>query len=114
MFLVKREESRSFDVFFGVWKREKMRREAELRAKLSNFFFPLKVPGAIYNPVCVFGGGGPSRTVSLKRPLIWLILTPLERSWLPISEKVCNLKIQWLDQKLWLSEVCGALISAPS
>ena len=44
MFLVKREESRNFDVFFffafffcvfGVWKREKMHREVGPRVKLS-------------------------------------------------------------------------------
>ena len=110
--------------FLGVWKREKTRREAGPRAKLSKipfFFFIWEVPGAIYSPKRVFRGNspwraadGPSRIASLKRTLIWLILTPLERSWLPVYEKIWNLKIQRLEQKLWLSEVCGASIGASS
>ena len=47
-------------------------------------------------------------------PLIWLILTPLERSWLLVFEKIWNLKIQWSDKKLWLTEVYGASINASS
>ena len=43
-------------------------------------------------------------------PLIRLILTPLDIYWFSVSKKVWNSKIQWSDQKLWLLEVCSALI----
>ena len=42
------------------------------------------------------------------------ILTFLEGSLLPVSKNVWILKIQWLDQKLWLSKVSGALIGVLS
>ena len=51
---------------------------------------------------------------AFERPPIGLILIPLEISWLPISEKLWILKIQQSDQKLWVSEVRGASISALS
>ena len=60
----------------------------------------------------MFWGGGPPRAASLKWPK--LILAPIEIFWLPISKKVWILKIQWSDQKLWLSEVSGASIGASS
>ena len=52
MLLVKREESTSFDVFFGVLKREKRvrkpGREQKFR-KMCSFFGLRRVPGAIYS-----------------------------------------------------------------
>ena len=45
---------------------------------------------------------------------IRLILTPLKRSWIHVSKKVWNLKIQRSDQKLWLSQVSDSSIDASS
>ena len=39
---------------------------------------------------------------------------PLDRSSSLVSKKVWNSKIQWSDQKLWLSKVFGASIDASS
>ena len=49
-----------------------------------------------------------SMAAGLNHPLIGLILTPLERYSVSVSvsKKVWNSKIQRLDQKLWLLEVC--------
>ena len=54
------------------------------------------------------------RPYTFKRSQIELILEPLERSWLLVSEKVWNLKIQQSNQKLWLPKVSSASISALS
>ena len=92
-------------MFFGcfcVWKGknhvEKLGREQNWAKN------GLKGAGAFYSPGTNFEAEG------FKLPLIGLILIPLERSWLPISKKVWILKIQRLDQKLWLSKVNGASI----
>ena len=114
MFLVKREESRNFDVFFWcfvcffVFKKEKKhvkitRQRAQLRKWM--VFLCLKGAWAFYSP---------SANFNLKLPLIGLILKPLERFWLLVSEKVWILKIKRSDQKLLLLEVSGALIGALS
>ena len=72
MFLVKREESRNFDVFlgvlflfvFGVWKREKTCREARQGAEnQKNFSLVWGVRGAIYSPRREFRGSGPSKAI---------------------------------------------------
>ena len=70
MFLVKREESRSFDVCFWVFGREKkMCREARQKANLrKECLLPIcGVFGAIYSPRRVFKGDGPSRATGLER-----------------------------------------------
>ena len=70
MFLVKSEESRSFDVCFWVFGREKkMCREAGQKANLrKECLLPIcGVFGAIYSPRRVFKGDGPSRATGLER-----------------------------------------------
>ena len=93
---------------FCVFKKEKKhvkitRQRAQLRKWM--VFLCLKGAWAFYSP---------SANFNLKLPLIGLILKPLERFWLLVSEKVWILKIQQSDQKLWVSEVRGASISALS
>ena len=86
MFLVKREESRDFDVFFGVFLvfgRERKRREK--LGQRENFrkmcALPIRgLPGAIYSLGHENRGGGLSMAASLNPPMIGLILTPLDRS----------------------------------
>ena len=137
MFLVKREESRDFDVFFQVFfrfsffffsffldfGREKkcLERLGSKQTSEKMSFASLRGAWGYLQPQHELRGGsplraidGPSRAASLKVSLTRLILTLLERSCLPISEKVWNLKIQQLNQKLWLLEVCGASIGASS
>ena len=70
------------------------------------------LPGAIYSLGHENRGGSLSMAASLNPPMIGLILTPLDISSFSISKKVWNSKIQWSNQKLWLSEVCGASIGA--
>ena len=70
MFLVKREELRSFDVFFGgilVFVREKKRVERLCKKQTSEkMWSPLVfgVPGAIYSPGHTFQGGGHYRAAA--------------------------------------------------
>ena len=84
--MVKREESRNFDVFFGVWKRKKRAenpsREQNSTKKKKGLPQVLRVPRAFYSPSTNFEAAtnGPSRAISFKLPLIEFILTPLERS----------------------------------
>ena len=75
--------------------------------------------GAIYNLGRENRGDGHYKALGsllmaagLKPPLIKLLLTPLDRSWFLVSKMEWNLKIQRLDQKLWLSKVYGELIGA--
>ena len=112
-----------FCVIFGVGKREKTCRETRHRWKMRKCgsFQVWWVPGAIYSPTGTSRGddpwraaSSPSRTAGLERLSKWLILTPLNRFWLPISKKVWILKIQRSDRKLWLSEVCDSLIDGSS
>ena len=115
-FLVKREESTSFDVSFGVWKREKCVEKLGKEQKIQKNVSPPRSErclGLFIASTCI-SRQWPLRVASLKRPKMGLILTPLERYWLPVSEKVWNLKIQWSDQKLWPSEVSSASIDASS
>ena len=70
-FLVKREESRSFDVFFfflfGREKKNVQRSWAESR-KLEKMLSPVwGMFGAIYNPERKFRGDGPSASKALKK-----------------------------------------------
>ena len=111
------------DVFLCVFwclDEEKMCRKPRQRAKLSQKKNGLpqvwRVPRAFYSPNMNFKAATSSlsRAASFKLPHIRLIITPLERSWLPIFEKVWNLKIQWSDKKLWLFKVSGASIDASS
>ena len=125
MFLVKREESRDFNVFLwsvfrcfrcleerkkcrGIGQRENFRKNVSLLV--------WGVLRAIYSPRRKNQGDSHcrassslSRASSLKYPLIGLILTPLDRSSFLVSKKVWNSKIQRSNQKLWLQEVsrCG-------
>ena len=85
MFLVKREESRSFDVFFGcflVFGREKKYVERLGKRQISEkSVSPIyRVLRAIYSPGHVFRGDGPYRVTGLERPQNEWILTHLERS----------------------------------
>ena len=73
MFLVKREESRNFDVCFGcflVFRREKKCVERLGKRQISEKSVSLvyRVPGAIYSPGHVFPGGGPYRVAGPERP----------------------------------------------
>ena len=57
MFLVKREESRGFDVFFCVWKRGKICRRHSGREQNPGrllLFFVWRVTGAFYSPSMIF------------------------------------------------------------
>ena len=99
-------------MFFGIWKREKRVEKSGREQKIRKMCSLLCLKGARPRPV--FQGSCPSRTAGLQRPLIVLILTPLEIFLLPISKNVWLLKIQRSDQKLWLSEVSGASIGASS
>ena len=102
MFLVKREESRDFDVFFGVflgffWHLGE-RKNVESSGQKANFRKMCVLPiwgmlGAIYSPGHENRGGGravgsSSRAASLRPPLIRLILTPLDRFSFSVSKKV--------------------------
>ena len=120
MFLVKREELRSFKVFlsvslcvFCVWERAKMCRKTRQSVKLKKImihFLVWGVPRAFYSFDASFKAKGRQPQTSSD----WVILKPLEKSWLLVFEKVWNLKIQRSNQKLWLSEISGASIDASS
>ena len=117
VFLVKREKSRDFDVFFWsvFWCLEERKSVERCWAEgpISEKCFSSWL-GALYSPGREFQGESPWRFSGLKRSIIWFFLTPLDRYWFSISKKVWNSKIQRSDQKLWLSEVCGAAIGMSS
>ena len=100
---------------FCVWKgknhEEKLGREQN--SAKNGLFQVWKVPGAFYSPGMNFKAAT-CKCCQLQTSSEWIDLTPLEISWLLVSEKVWILKIQWLDQKLWLSEVSGASIGTLS
>ena len=84
-FLVKREESRGFNVFFMFGREEKCvedeGRTQELWRPLFVFFFFFWSEGCL-GPFITrhdFQGDNPSRAATFKRPWIGLILTFLER-----------------------------------
>ena len=104
--------------FFGYFlclEGEKPWRKTRQRAKLrkNGLFQVWKVPGAFDSPGMNFKAAT-FKCCQLQTSSDWIDLTPLEISWLLVSEKVWILKIQWLDQKLWLSEVSGASIGTLS
>ena len=97
MFLVKREESRNFDMFFVFGREEKHVEDvqAESRTKGDLFFFLSEGCVGPFIAPAHLSRRRPFTTTS-KTPWIGLILTPLERFWLPVSKKVWILKIQQL------------------
>ena len=129
------EESRDFDVFlfsvfvfcflfffvfFGcVWKKGEQLRNRLGREQAPGsllffcffFFWSRRCLGPFIAPAR-FTRWWPFIGRPFKSSWIGLILTPLERSWLPVFEKLWNLKIQRSDQKLRHSEINGASIDA--
>ena len=123
VFLAKREESRDFDLFFRVFlgvflvfgrEKKKCREQLGRKKILEKCVFSLS--GACLGLFIASGekikrghckaASSLSMAAGLNHPLIGLILTPLERYSVSVSKKVWNSKIQRLDQKLWLLEVC--------
>ena len=93
MFLVKMQESRDFDVFFGVswgvfWCLEERKNvesnwaKGKFQKNVCPFYLGhvCGMPRAIYSPGRENRGDGLSMAAGLNLPLVWLILTPLERS----------------------------------
>ena len=117
MFLVKREESRNFDVFFGyflVFKREKkkMCREAWQKANFKKMwsFFGLRGAWAIYSPSTLYKAMALVGLPALKGLKMCSYGHPWKDVDIFVSEKVWILKIQWSNKRLWLSEAYGASI----
>ena len=115
MLLVKREESRGFDVFLGVvcvfWCLEERKTCRETK-KMSSFLV-WGVPGAIYSFSTHFEAEalqGPPALKDLKRSWSW---HPYKYFDFLFLKRYGSWKFQ-SDQKLWLSEVSGPLIGTSS
>ena len=82
VFLVKREKSRDFDVFFWsvFWCLEERKSVERCWAEgpISEKCFSSWL-GALYSPGREFQGESPWRFSGLKRSIIWFFLTPLDR-----------------------------------